>query len=202
MPLPHPSTFKAPLTDVRLQEIAVRLLDIRYNTIREMTSPYDDNYTREGAVFGRSRNMLIEFALSKQFGWLSLCHAGMDVTCKIEDIPFRFFRDDPDSPAKAGFFKRNTFDSLFDEEENAPVMWRFVVEKALVEEDEDRVYFIGYNVFQEKVSEWVYTGTVTRLHSVDNDVPPAAEIPAPQIDVREEPSQNEEDDSSKTGNDE
>jgi hypothetical protein len=200
MSLPHPTTFKAPFTDARLREVAVRLLDVRYNTIRELNSPYDDNYTREGAVFGRSRNMLIELALSKQFDWLSLCHAGMDITCKIDDIPFRFFRDDPDSPAKAGFFKRNNFDCLFEDEENAPVMWRFVVEKAMFEEDEDRVYFVGYNVYQEKVSEWVYTGAVTKLHSVDHDIPAAADIPAPDVDVRDVPGQDEK--PSKTGNDE
>jgi len=190
-----PVLFYSELADDRLRQIAIKLLDVRYSTIREMNSPYDDNYTREGAVFGRSRNMLIEMAMSKQYSWMTLAHAGMDVTFNIGGVPCRFFRDDPDSPEKVGFFKRNATDNLFEEDENAPVMWRFVVEKALTDEDEDRVHFIGYNVFQEKVSEWMYRPSTPTLHSVDSDVPPAAIIPPAEVGLREDDSVED-----KTGN--
>lgn len=182
----HPITFYPELSDDRLRVIAVKLLDIRYSTFREMNSPFDDNYTRETAVFGRSKNMLIELALSSQYGWMSLKHAAMDVTFNIGQVPCRFFRDDPNSPEKAGFFKRNAVDDLFAIDEQHPVMWRFVVEKALAEDDEDRVFFIGYNIYQEKVSEWMYRGSTPTLHTVDQEVPVAAEIPPATVDVREE----------------
>lgn len=184
----HPAMFYPELSDNRLRVIAVNLLDMRYSTFREMNSPFDDNYTRETAVFGRSRNMLIDMALSDQHDWMSLKHAAMDVTFNIGQVPCRFFRDDPNSPEKAGFFKRNAVDDLFAMDEQHPVMWRFVVEKALAEDDEDRVFFVGYNVYQEKVSEWMYQASAPTLHAVDKDVPVAAEIPPAFVDVREDDS--------------
>jgi hypothetical protein len=181
----HPIEFFPELSDDRLRVIAIKLLDIRYETFGEMKSPFDDNYTRETAVFGRSRNMLVEMSLRGQFEWLSLSHAGMDITFKIGRVPCRFFRDDPDSPEKAGFFRRNAVDNLFAIDDEHPVMWRFVVEKALTDEDEDRVFFVGYNVYQEKISQWMYQASAPLLHTVDNDVPAAAEMQPASVDVRE-----------------
>lgn len=186
MTLPAPSSFYDELTDQRLGVVAGKLLDVRYATLREMTSPFDDNYTREGAVFGRSRNMLIDLALRGGLGWMELVNPGMDVTLRIGRVPCRFFRDDPDQPEKAGFFKRNAVDDLFALDESQPVMWRFVVERALTEDDEDRVHFIGYNAFQEKVSEWVYQSGGGMLHSVDRSVPPSTPIAPAEVDVRDE----------------
>jgi hypothetical protein len=197
----HPVAFYPELSDDRLRIIAVDLLDIRYSTFREMNSPFDDNYTRETAVFGRSRNMLIDMALNGQHDWMSLKHAAMDVTFNIGQVPCRFFRDDPNSPEKSGFFKRNAVDDLFAMDEQHPVMWRFVVDKALTEDDEDRVFFVGYNVYQEKVSEWMYRASAPTLHAVDKDVPAAAEIPPAFVDVREDDSASQGSDR-KTGSDE
>lgn len=180
-----PVHFKSELSNDRLTIIAEKLLDIRYSTIQEMNSPYDDNYTHETAVFGRSKNMLIELSKSRQYDWLSLAHAGMDVTFKIGSIPCRFFRDDAQSPEKSGFFKRNAVDDLFELDDQDPVMWRFVVEKALTQDDEDRVYFLGFNVYQDRISEWIYKGSISTLHSVGDNAPSAAEIPRANVTVRD-----------------
>ena len=83
MALPHPATFYPELTDGRLRVLAVELLNLRFLTIRSMNSEFDDNYTREGTVFGRSKNMLVALALSGEHDWLTLAHAGMDVTVNI-----------------------------------------------------------------------------------------------------------------------
>lgn len=186
MTYPHPSSFYPELSEARLAKIAEQLLDVRYNTVREMDSPLDDTYTRETAVFGRSRNMLVKLCLEGKYDWLTLINPSMDVTFKIGNIPCRFFRDDPDAPEKPGFFKRNAVDNLFSLDENDPVMWRFVVEKALAEDDEDRVFFVGYNAYQEKIALWTYGSANSVLHSVDDITPETREIPAAEIDVREE----------------
>ncbi|WP_085636848.1 MULTISPECIES: hypothetical protein [unclassified Pseudomonas] len=182
----HPSSFYPDLTDDRLAKIAEPLLDIRYSTIREMASPFDDTYTQETAVFGRSRNMLIHLCMGGKYDWLSLASPGMDVTFRIGNVPCRFFRDDPELPGKPGFFKRNAVDDLFSPDENDPVMWRFVVERALTEDDEDRVFLIGYNAFQEKISQWAYGSSGPILHSVDSDVPKVKELPPAAVEVRED----------------
>ena len=200
MKLKHPATYYPELSDTSLQAIAVALLDVRFSTCREMNSPYDDNYTRETAVFGRSKNMLIEMALKGQFG-TTLLHAGMDVTFKIGQVPCRFFRDDPNSPEKAGFFKRNAVDDLFSIDDQHPVLWRFIVEKALTEDDEDRVFFVGYNAYQEKISEWVSQASSSVLRSVDQDTPQAKEIPPASVDIRERDIKKP-DDLPKTGSNE
>lgn len=192
MALPHPATFYPELTDDRLRVLAVELLNLRFLTMRSMNSEYDDNYTREGAVFGRSKNMLVDLALSGGYDWLTLAHAGMDVTVNIGRIPVRYFRDDPNAPEKPGFFKRNATDCLFEADEAAPVMWRFVVERAMTEDDEDQVHFVGYNLYQEKVSLWTYRPSAPMLHSVDSDVPPTMPILPATVDLREEGEQAEE----------
>lgn len=191
-------TFYPELSDDRLRVIAVKLLDIRYSTFREINSPYDDNYTRETAVFGRSRNMLIALAMGRQYSWMSLKHAAMDVTFNIGNVPCRYFRDDPNNPEKAGFFKRNAVDDLFALDDGHPVMWRFVVERALNEDDEDRVFFAGYNGYQEKVSEWMYQLSAPFLHAVGPEIPVEAKIPDAIVEVRDD-QYSEKDDHPKSG---
>jgi len=68
------------------------------------------------------------------------------------------------------------------------------LEKALTEDDEDRGFFVGYNVFQEKVAEWMYRASTPMLHTVDHEVPTSAEIPPASVDVREEPHEKQDND--------
>lgn len=184
MPLRLPSHFHGGLSDDRLGEIGRRLLEVRHSTVRELSTDLDDDYVRETAVFGRSRNMLLGMALSSQYPWLNLSHAALDITAEIDGVPFRFFRDDPDRPEKLGFFKRNAVDDLFDPDEAAPVMWRFVVERASSEEDEDQVHFVGYNVYQEKVAQWTLShGGSGRISGVDGGAPPSRDLPPPVVEL-------------------
>ncbi|PUA18266.1 hypothetical protein C7W93_14775 [Glaciimonas sp. PCH181] len=181
----QPSSFYPGLSDDRLRTIASRLLDVRFSTMQELNSPFDDNYTRESTVFGRSRNMLLHLGKQK-IPWLDIKHSGMDVTIGIDSVPCRFFRDYVDNPEKRGFFKRNAVDCLFDIDETQPVMWRFVIERALNEDDEDRVFFIGYNVYHEKVAEWMYQNSTPTLHTVDNLTPAPALLMPAEIDIRDD----------------
>lgn len=182
----YPSVYYPELTDDRLTLVAAMLLEVRYETLREMTSPWDDNYTRESAVFGRSRNMLIELAQDSRYPWLSLTNAGLDVTFKIGRVPCRFFRDDPEGPAKHGFFKRNNVDDLLPIDDNDPVMWRFIVERSFEDDGEDRAFFMGYNAFQECISEWEYTSSTPAIYAIGGHAPPAVEIPSPTVEIRTE----------------
>jgi len=56
-----PSFFHSCLTNERLTIIAEHILDMRFNTLREMDSVDDDAYTRGTTTFGRTRNSLIKF---------------------------------------------------------------------------------------------------------------------------------------------
>jgi hypothetical protein len=180
----RPWEFAEALSEERLRVIGMRLLEVRHSTTRELSTDLDDNYVRETAIFGRSRNMLIGMALNSQFPWLRLRHAALDVTAEIDGTPFRFFRDDPDRPEKMGFFKRNAVDDLFAIDDLAPVLWRFVIERAESEEVEDQVHFVGYNAYSEKVSQWTLTdGRGGRLTGADRNVPPAKDLPMPEVEL-------------------
>jgi hypothetical protein len=184
----HPQEFYSDLIDDRLLAVAEKLIAVREDVFRILQDKLDCNYTRETVCFGRSRNMLIKTCQAKEFNWLTLAHAGMDVTINIGDVPCRFFRDDAEHPEKLGFFRRNSVDGLFAEDDKKPVMWRFVVEKAISSEGEDRVLFAGYNVYQEKVAEWQYRQSMPGLHTVGDDSPASKTLlPAP-IEIIDEAS--------------
>lgn len=195
MLLPHPSTFHSALSEDRLRAIGSRILEVRHQTTRELSTDLDDNYVRETATFGRTRNMLIGMALNTQFPWLNLSNPALDVTAEIEGIPFRFFRDDPNHPEKQGFFRRNLVDDLFSTNDREPVMWRFVVERSETEEADDQVHFIGYNIYYEKISQWTLNNSSSgRLHGADSDTPPAAELPMPSVELLPEEGEDKQTD--------
>lgn len=181
---PHPSAYYPELTEGRLQAIANHLLDVRYNALADLQNEYDNNYTRECTVFGRQREMLIHMVSQQTYPWLELKHAGMDVTFSIGGVPCRFFTDDPNRPQKHGFFRRNQVDQLFAPQDHQPVLWRFVIERALTDDDEDQVYLMGYNAFEEKICEWRHQRITGGLHSLDTATPASVDLRDVEITVR------------------
>jgi hypothetical protein len=185
--LKPPSFFRPALTDDRLRTLVDALLEVRFSTLREMNSPLDDNYTREATIFGRQRNQLINMALQPELAWLTLAHAGMDVTVCIDNVPLRFFTEDnPENPRKDGFFRRNVVDNLFPTDEAEPVMWRIVIERNPADPTGDRGFVIGYSAVQEAVSAWECRSSRPPLHSVDGDVPRAVPLPPPPVEALEQ----------------
>lgn len=180
----HPSQYYSDLTEERLRVVAERLLDVRFETLQDLQSPFDDNYTRESTVYGRQRQMLIQTALNNELEWLSISHAGMDVTFKIGGVPCRFFTDDPSCPVKHGFFRRNPTDNLFEIEDQHPVLWRFVIEKAFSEEAEDSVYLLGFNAIDEKVCEWKYRPSTPLIPPSKTEIPPSVPIAPAQVSLK------------------
>lgn len=159
------------LTEKRLIIIAEGLLNVRHDTYAELATNLDDNYSRGCATFGRQRQWLMQLAQSGQYDWLTLASPAMDLTVNIGSIPVRFFTDDHDSPKKPGYFKRNDVDQLFYTDDTRPVVFRFVVEPAATSEDEDRVFFLGHNVYQEVVVEWQYRPRTAIIHPVESNAP-------------------------------
>ena len=108
----------------------------------------------------------------------------MDLTFNIGDIPVRFFTDDHDSPQKPGYFRRNEVDQLFSTDDNEPIMFRFVVEPAALTEDEDHVFFLGHNAYQEVVVEWQYRPRTAVIHPVEADVPQAVVLSDAEVGLK------------------
>ena len=167
------------LTEQRLSIIAEGLLNVRHDTYAELATKLDDNYIRGCATFGRQRQWLMQLAKSGQYDWLTLASPAMDLTVNIGSIPVRFFTDEHDNPKKPGYFKRNEVDQLFYTDDTKPVMFRFVVEPAATADDEDRVFFIGHNAYQEVIVEWQYRPTATVIVPIE----PQAPMPVVQSEV-------------------
>lgn len=192
----QPWDFKPVLTEHRLNYLAKQFWEIYYGVESSLTTEDDCNYGRGALFFGRARKRLIN--LSFQLEWLKLSNPGMDVTLEIEGIPFRFFRDDPDSPKKKGFWRRNNSDQLFAPNEEEPVIFRFIVERPLTEDEELEIYFIGYNALEETVCEWRY-GQVRVLRGADKERPQVVEQPAAPVDVPTEDIDRNVDDNESLG---
>lgn len=166
-----PSQAHKDLNEKRLSIIAEGLLNVRHDTYSELATRLDDNYSRACATFGRQRQWLMQLAQSGRYHWLTLASPAMDLTVNIGSIPVRFFTDDHDSPKKQGYFRRNEVDQLFSTNDTEPVMFRFVVEPAATADDEDRVFFLGYNAYQEVVIEWQYRPRTAVFHPLEAGVP-------------------------------
>lgn len=192
----QPWKFKPVLTKDRLNFLAKQFWEIYYAVESLLTTEDDCNYGRGALFFGRARQRLIN--LSLRHDWLTLTNPGMDVTLEIEGIPFRFFRDDPDNPKKKGFWRRNDSDQLFAPNEEEPVIFRFIVERPMSDQEELEIYFIGYNALEEAVCEWRY-GQVRVLRGVDQDRPPVVEQPAAPVDVPIEDVKPDENDNVSAG---
>lgn len=67
------------------------------------------------------------------------------------------------------------------------MVWRFVVDRAQTEEGEDRALLIGYNLYQEPITQWEYRTLGPSLHSVDRIVPESVAIPPVEVELREDP---------------
>ncbi|MBP8265568.1 MAG: hypothetical protein KAX47_03385 [Zoogloea sp.] len=180
-----PWQLNSALVEDRLNTIARAFLDVYYKVEEQLSTDDDCNYTRGSTFFGRSRNRLIAMTQSDDYPWLELSNGAMDVTCKISGVPFRFFRDDHDSPKKRGFWRRNASDQLFASDDITPVIFRFIVERPVSEDEVPEIYFLGYNSTEILVTEWRY-GQVPVLRSTDEIVPKSVEKGPAPIDVRPE----------------
>jgi hypothetical protein len=180
MPLPWKS--KPVLTEERLNVLASQFREIYYAVESLLDTDDDCNYGRGALFFSRSRQRLIHLSTAGDHSWLKLVNPAMDVTVEIEGVPFRFFRDDHDAPKKKGFWRRNESDRLFAPDDSEAVMFRFIVQRPLTEDDELEVYFVGYNAAQESICEWRY-GHVRVLHAVDDALPEAVAQEAASADI-------------------
>lgn len=179
----HPTDYHPSLTDERLALIASALLDMRSQTKEDLSSEYDDNYSIESACFGRCRNKIIEMTSSDEYPWLTLSNGQMDVTFSIGGVECRFFRDSSTKPKKKGFFRPDQNLSLFKSDDSQPLIWRFIIEKSFSEEEDDRVYFIGYSLHNQELVRWEHNGLNAGVHLVAKKAPKAVELEAAPIDL-------------------
>ncbi|WP_020161259.1 hypothetical protein [Methylobacter marinus] len=180
-----PVFFNSDLKADRLNFISRLLLDARYSALNDANTELDDNYCKGTLAFGRQRQAIIQACLKKQYPWLTVSHAGTDVIFKIGSVIVRFFTDNSRHPRKPRVLIPTVAEStqlgIFEPSSNEVVLWRFIVEKAMNDEDVDTVYFIGINEFNEIICRWTYEGSVPVLHSIDDSTPHEKELPPASV---------------------
>lgn len=177
MSLPLPEVFHAALRSDRLEIIADILIAEHFTTATDLHSEFDDGYTRGCTRFGRQKNRLKSVALSGQYDWLELRHAGNDLVFTIGDIPCRFATDDPANPTKPAVREATPIQqSFFDEVENGtPCKFCFILDGGYAESDDPRVVFLGEDATGVVKCQWMSDG-MKALHSVSVNTPPAKDI--------------------------
>jgi hypothetical protein len=177
MSLPHPEVFHSALRSDRLEIVADILIAEHFTTVTDLQSEFDDGYTRGTTRFGRQKNRLKSVALSGQYEWLQLRHAGNDLVFSIDNIPCRFATDDPVNPTKPAVLDATPIQqSFFDEVENGvPCKFCFILDGGYAEADDPQVVFIGEDMMGVVKCRWVSDG-IKALHVVSADTPPAKDI--------------------------
>ncbi|HVI60254.1 MAG TPA: hypothetical protein VM619_15465 [Luteimonas sp.] len=176
-----PSDISDELTPGRLSIIAQVMLDVLHKALLDTNTEHDCAYTRGTLPWGRIRNALKQLIATRRYPWLSLKHGGNDLLIGIGPHPVRFFLDDHLNPRKLRVLNPTESEAiqleLLPESGDKSVdLWRFIVERALTEDDEHQVFFVGYNRMTEVVAQWQYSESVRSLYAVDDHIPAAAEL--------------------------
>jgi hypothetical protein len=177
MPVPFPEAFHPSLSADRLAIIADILISEHFSTATALQSEYDDGYTRGCTRFGRQRNRLKSVALSGEYDWLQLRHAGLDLVFTIGGIPCRFAADDPSNPTKPAVLDANPIQQDFFEavENGAPCKFCFILDGGYADADDPRVVFVGEDADKTVKCQWMSDAT-RALHPVASNAPPAKQI--------------------------
>ncbi|WP_305805192.1 hypothetical protein [Stenotrophomonas sp. YIM B06876] len=180
--LASPSEISDELAPERLSIIAQLMLEVLHKALLDTSTEHDCAYTQGTLPWGRIRNAVKLLVSSRRHPWLSIKHAGNDLLIGIGSHPVRFFLDDHLSPRKIRVL--NPTESEMQQLELLPEsgdrtvdLWRFIVERAITEDDEHRVFFVGYNRVREVVAQWQYTDSARTFFAVDDYIPAAAELP-------------------------
>ena len=185
MNLPLPEVFHPSLSSDRLAIIADILISEHFSTATALQSEFDDGYTRGCTRFGRQRNRLKSVALSGQYEWLQLLHAGNDLVFTIDGIPCRFTADDPANPTKPAVLDATPMQQgFFDEVESGmPCKFCFILDGGYAEADDPRVVFVGEDIARTVKCRWVSDGTKS-LHLVAAKTPPAKDVGKARVEPK------------------
>lgn len=175
-----PTEYSSQLSNDRLSTMARLILDVLDEALQTASTELDCAFTRGTLSWGRIRNAILKEIRMQRHTWLSLKHGGNDLVFGIGDHVIRFFLDDHLNPKKPRVLNPTSGETfqlgLFEVSDYQVNLWRFIVERAANEDDEHRVFFIGYNQSGEIVSKWEYTGPVKILSSVGDRMPAAAQL--------------------------
>lgn len=200
-----PCSASPHLCHSRLEVIASLMLEVLGEALAVASTELDCAMTRGVLSWGRIKNALLQLARSQSHDWLTIRHTGNDLIIGIGSVPIRFFIiADHNRPSKRRILSPTEAEALQLSEitqgsfvgegftlSDRPTLWRFIVERAKTEQDESRVFFVGYDVHGNIQSKWQFTESVRTLHSTDADIPQAADLAPLDLDAIFEPLEDQ-----------
>jgi len=192
MNLPLPNKFHPDLTEDRLSFISNILLEEYYKTEDELTSEFDDNYTRGCTVFGRQKNRIKKIAVSGTYDWLTIVNSSNDLVFKIGIIPCRFSTDDPQKPCKNAVINIHQAQIPFIDEadSNEPSRFCFILDKGMGNSDDPVVVLLGFDEFGIEKCRWV-SDAIRVFKTITANIPSTVEIAKPSISPKRSVSHND-----------
>lgn len=178
--LATPSELSPDLSDERLSTLAQLMLEVLHKALLDTSTEHDCAYSRGALSWARIKNALLQLIRTNRYEWLTIKHSGNDLVIGIGPHAIRFFLDDHLNPRKPRVLNPTDGEMLqlaldFPTTGDKSVdLWRFIVERALSEEDDHCVYFVGYNREREVIVQWKYSDSVRAFYTVDGLIPAAA----------------------------
>ncbi len=185
-----PSAASPDLCDSRLEVVAGLMLEVLGKAAEATSTELDCSYSRAVLSWAWIKNALLLMAGSKIHDWLSIRHSGNDLIVGVGSVPVRFFIiADHSKPTKRrilcpteaeavqlGEMGQGSFSGAGFSVGGIPTLWRFIVERAKTDEDESRVFFVGYDAYGNIQAKWQFTESVRTFHSTDAVIPDATEL--------------------------
>ncbi|MGE6331778.1 hypothetical protein [Stenotrophomonas sp. NPDC077659] len=166
------------------------MLEVLAKAAEATSTELDCSYSRAVLSWAWIKNALLRMAGSNTHDWLSIRHSGNDLIVGVGSVPVRFFIiADHSKPTKRRILcpteaetvqlcemGQGSFAGAGFSVDGLPTLWRFIVERAKTDEDESRVFFVGYDAYGSIQAKWQFTESVRMFHSTDAVIPSATEL--------------------------
>lgn len=182
---PPPNHFDPFLTSDNLKYFADQMLSVYSNTIKDLCSIDDDNYTISCAVFGRCKNRFTRLILSGETPVdTQIQDSSNNFTFRIGNtVGIRFFKEiDYLKPKRPNFFKQSENLDMFEVDASVPSYWRFILVPASSDEEETFVAFVGFNSKTLPITCWTSNNAKHFIFDPQAVLPAPAELKGINID--------------------
>lgn len=195
------STYDSPfelcpeLEEEYLEDLSKEILRVVELTMQSHNTSYDDRYTIETSIYGRTRQLFLQLGRDESRPWITVKSKTMDYVPSICNIPIRVFKDDPINPRKKKIFFRNNCEQnqlclLFEEQDceyASQLTWRLFIQAPATFDDEGgeledleddfRIVLVGYNSSNGEIKAmWQSKSIANTLPVAINDELPTAKV--------------------------
>ncbi len=189
--LHHPSELNSLISEDVLCTISDLMLDVAHTVKIDLKHQDDSAYTRQCTLFGRLHKALLRNL--PQISHVQIQNSTMEFTFTLGGCVCRFdssIRNKAYAKAcKISPLPTSQIDMFpIDNKNLAKAVFQICSHKN--DQDHDLDYYVifhGYNLVNQKISEWSSHPKVTAMYSLAEDAPKSANLDPAHVEAREEP---------------